>query len=271
MHPFESHKSLHTERLGKMLDGSEREKGPKAQHEQIEHAKRGGAMHADNKMHGEKAKHRLDKYKKGGKVKGKTHININVMPQAGGAGGPPSGPPTLPPGLAAAAMAPHQPMGPPPGAGPGGPPPGMPPGGPPPGMMHKRGGVAYKKGGSVKRAEGGRFPASDSAKALGEAYKIEPWYGPQAQSARDAAGKAFVSSTKKAHGGSVKAESERRGTKVQHAGQNDKKDIDRPPVITRKDGGRLFSEHAKMKDIKKENGGNGGLGRLAKARMYGGK
>lgn len=145
-HPFEVHKSLPTDRIGRMLAGSARPSGPKAGHEQLSEVRKAGGQ-TENQMHGGKAKSRLDKFKKGGKVKGKTNIHINVMPQGGAGGPPPGGPPTLPPGLAAAAMAP-KPMMPPPGAM-AGPPPGA--GGPPPGMMpHKAGGrTGYKAGGKI--------------------------------------------------------------------------------------------------------------------------
>lgn len=68
--------------------------------------------------------------------------------------------------------------------------------------------VTFWAGGGVKkRAEGGnvKYPASDSAKALGDAYAIKPWYGPEAQSARAGAGKDFVASTKRAKGGRVES------------------------------------------------------------------
>lgn len=210
-HPYASHKSLHTERLGKMLGGNKPETGPKATHsDQMSAAK---SVKSEMSMHGGPAK-----LKSGGRAKGKTNININVMPAAPDAG--PAMPPTLPPGLAALGAAPKPPMAPPPGPPMGGPPPGMPPGGGAPMMAHKVGGRAYKNGGSVKD---------------GPAWK----------------------------------EGLRNGTKVQHAGQNDKKDINRPPVITRKDGGRMFSEGVKMKDIK--NAAGGGKGRLQKIGLYGGK
>lgn len=85
-----------------------------------------------------RGKPRLDRvgYKKGGRVKGTTNVNVIIAPQGGApAGGPP---PMPPPGA----------MPPPPpgmGAGPGGPP--MPPPGP---MPRKNGGrVAYASGGKV--------------------------------------------------------------------------------------------------------------------------
>ena len=91
---------------------------------------------------------------KGGKTKGKTNININVMPHHPGMGGPMGGPvpmggapmppPPPPPGPP---MGGPPPMGPPPGGPMGGPP--MPPPGMPP-MPRKSGGRAGKDlGGSL--------------------------------------------------------------------------------------------------------------------------
>lgn len=60
------------------------------------------------------------------------------------------------------------------------------------------------------------------------------------------------------------------GTKVQHAGQNDAKDINRPPVITKASGGKVgFGEKMKFKTI--DDGAGGGLGRLEKIKAYGAK
>lgn len=107
-------------------------------------------------VEGESAAPRMDKsprrskYAKGGKVKGKTIVNINVgQPQGQGqqvpvpipvpAGGPPPGAQAMPP-------KPPMMMAPPPQGGPGmggppmPPPQGMPPGMPPPMMGRKRGG-----------------------------------------------------------------------------------------------------------------------------------
>lgn len=260
-HPYGSHKSLHTERLGKIMGGSEREKGPKAKHEHLAAAKRGGAMKGEMSMHGSKAKH-ADRYKKGGRVKGKTHININVMPQSAGA--PAGGPPTMPAGLGAAMpppVMPKPPMAPPPGAAPGGAP-GMPPGGPAmPPMMHKRGGAAYKKGGAVSDEKQDK---RDMAVAV---HKHEKHMHKGEKE------------TKLKHGGRAGPawmEGLRNGTKTQHAKQGrgvtqDSGDTNRKPVITKKDGGsvRNFSEHVKMKDIK--NAAGGGLGRLEKIALYGKK
>ena len=94
---------------------------------------------------------------KGGKTKGKTNININVMPHHPGMAGPmggPMGPPPMggapmppPPPPAGPPMGGPPPMGPPPGGPMGGPP--MPPPGMPP-MPRKSGGRAGKDlGGSL--------------------------------------------------------------------------------------------------------------------------
>lgn len=104
------------------------------------------------KIDGKHAAPRLDKFARGGKVKGKgaTNVNVIIAPQGGGAGAG-----------AGAAMMPKPPlpaMPPPPMAGPPGMPPGAGAGGPPmpPGMMpHARGGRAnYAKGGKVKSGNG---------------------------------------------------------------------------------------------------------------------
>lgn len=243
MHPYHSKTALHMERVSRMLDGAEREKGPKAKHEQERevYARGGQTANEHGDVHGGKAKSRLDKYKKGGKVKGKTNIHINVMPQGGAGGPPPGGPPTLPPGLAAAAMAPKPPMGPPPGAMPGGPPPGA--GGPPPGMMpHKAGGrTGYKDGGSVNG-------------------------GPLEK--RKAGGK--INGIRKA-GAPAWAEGLKKGTKVQHAVQGDgitqdKGDTNRKNAITRKAGGKVsdFSQNLNKipsREASKDFGNSGAKGK----------
>lgn len=246
-HPYSGHKSLHTDRLSKMLGGMKREAGAKATHsEQLNAAKGASGRMA---MHGEKAKS-AKKYARGGRTKGKTNININVMPAAPEAA--PAMPPTLPAGMGAV-PAPKPPMPPPPGPMAGGMPPGLLPGMPPgagPMMPHKSGGRAYKKGGAVSAASIAANAVHKHEKHLHKGEK----------------------ETKFKRGGGIKdgptwKEGLRNGTKVQHAGQNDAKDINRPPVITKKHGGRLTSEHVKMKNIK--NAAGGGLGRLEKIRMYG--
>ena len=91
---------------------------------------------------------------KGGKTKGKTNININVMPHHPGMGGPMGGPAPMggapmppPPPPPGPPMGGPPPMGPPPGGPMGGPP--MPPPGMPP-MPRKSGGRAGKDlGGSL--------------------------------------------------------------------------------------------------------------------------
>ncbi len=90
--------------------------------------------------------------------KGATTVNIVVQPNAAP---PPGAPPMGPPPMGAAPPPPPRPppmppmAGPPPPGGPGGPMP-MPPGaGPSMGPMHKGGRVGFKKGGAVKRADGG--------------------------------------------------------------------------------------------------------------------
>lgn len=113
-------------------------------------------------------------HKKGGKAKGKTHININVMPQAGGPAMPPLGmvkpamPPIMPPRPPIA-----PPMAPPAGGmpmGAGAPP--IPPAfaaaGAPRPMMRKSGGRTIHV---IKHAAGGGLGRLEKVKAYGEAQK----------------------------------------------------------------------------------------------------
>jgi hypothetical protein len=147
--------------------------GRKRAHEMKKHFKSGGAVRKkadggaalstkadednDDKellAEGKKSGGRLDKYKRGGKVKGKGHTNVNVIvaphgphPAAGAAPAVPPGPPQLPGG-----------GGPPPPMPMGGPPPGggLPPGlGKPPGMMNRGGKVKkFAKGGKIGMTAG---------------------------------------------------------------------------------------------------------------------
>lgn len=148
------------------------------------------AEHHDSKVAGKKGPKR---YARGGKVKHGHQTNIAiVVPHRPGA--TPMNPP-----MAGQPAGPPVPMGGPAPSPMGAPPPGMPPGMP-----------MRKHGGRVKRrADGGevKYPASDAAKGLADAYGKQPWYGSEAQDARSAAGKAFVASTKKAKGGSIDGES----------------------------------------------------------------
>jgi hypothetical protein len=114
--------------------------------------RKGGAVHktdgkADKKMfakkfepklkaEGDKPKARLDKFARGGKVKGKSATTVNVIVAPKGAGDQAAMPP---PDMGPAMPPPPSPPTPPAGAG--GPPPGMP--------MRKNGGAAYAKGGKV--------------------------------------------------------------------------------------------------------------------------
>lgn len=237
-HPYASHKTLHTERVSKMLGGYAKELGgPKANRDY--EPKNPMLKHGEAAMPGAKTKIRGDKFARGGKVKGKTNININIAPpaDAGAAMPNPAVAPAAPP-MAAMAPPPMAPAGPPPGAMP-------PPGMHPPGA--NRGG-RFARGGKVKD---------------GSAFK----------------------------------EGIKNGTKVSHSKQGDgvtqkKGDMHRPPVITKKEGGRIkdfsqdidkikmpkkdfstparkpdrdFSEHVHMETV--EHAAGGGKGRLEKNHM----
>lgn len=82
------------------------------------------------KIEGRAAGGRIDKYARGGKVAGRTNVNVIVAPQGGGGLAGPGTPPI--------------PVAPPPAAPPALPMQGM------PGMPQRRGGRAYASGGSVK-------------------------------------------------------------------------------------------------------------------------
>jgi len=116
-------------------------------------------------------------HKKGGKTKGKTHININVMPQSAAPMPMPMGGPMMPP--------PRPPMAPPMAPPAGGPPMGAPPmggggpqippaflgggaGGPPRPMMRKSGGRTTHV---IKHAAGGGLGRLEKIKAYGEPQK----------------------------------------------------------------------------------------------------
>ncbi len=108
---------------------------------------------------GERGVHHLGKRARGGHADGKggKHVtNVIIAPQGGGAGGGMR--PAMPPGQPMAAPRPAMPpAGPPPGAG--GPPMGPPPGGQPMGMRPPG---AMKRGGGVKRADGGSAEDCDT-------------------------------------------------------------------------------------------------------------
>ncbi len=218
-HPMNEHRAHHHEKervnhiAGKSAGGAKcYARGGKVHEDEAEDRQlikkevKGSAL----KHEGKKPKMRADKAMrraKGGKVHGKGHskTNVNVIvapggnkpPMAGLGGGmpPQMASPPMPPKPPMAA--PSQPPAPAPAMGAPNPLGGMPP--------RRTGGRAYKRGGKIKRADGGetKYPASESAKKLADAYQIQPWYGPEAQSARSQAGKEFVESTKKARGGKV--------------------------------------------------------------------
>ena len=151
-HPFAEHRQSKVERsrVDKITDGYDHPDAPQDKALVRSMVKAKALRARGGKIDGKHAAPRLDKYARGGKVKGKgsTNVNVIIAPQGGGAGA----------GAGAAVMPkpPMPAMPPPPMAGP----PGMPPGagGPPmpPGMMpHSRGGRAnYAKGGKVKSGNG---------------------------------------------------------------------------------------------------------------------
>lgn len=207
---------------------------------------------AGGHVHGKKGKHRMDRKRasggrappppppkddpyeeranitrraKGGKVKGKTVINIMVG--KGGDDKPPM--PMMPP------PPPHPmmpPPGPPPGAG--APPPGGPPGMPPPGMGPPGPPMMRKRGGSVKHAAASPMQGKGmkQAKVIGRA------------SARDEAAPPGPTGVGDKMPGQPPSweQSEKFKTKVQHTdGKTDGPDIGRGKPITYKRGGAVNS------------------------------
>jgi hypothetical protein len=129
--------------------------------------------HADQKHAGkanEKAVERSGAFAKGGRVKGKTTVNVIVAPQGGG--GQPPAPPMMPPPMPPP-MPPQRPPMPPPGAGapnvnvmPSGAAPMGPAGAPPPGVppgLRARGGRVVRP--KVETAAARKFPKSAPAKS----------------------------------------------------------------------------------------------------------
>lgn len=83
-HPHEEHKTTHLKRVGRMLKGYKRAHGGAVHADEAQDRKlvRKMLKAHDAKMHGEHPKKRADKFARGGRAKGgKTHINVNVMPQ----------------------------------------------------------------------------------------------------------------------------------------------------------------------------------------------
>jgi hypothetical protein len=120
---------------------------------------------------GEKQAERSGAFAKGGRVKGKTTVNVIVAPQGGGQ--PPGPPPMMPPAMPPPMPPPQRPPMPPPGAGApnvnvmpsgaapmgaaGAPPPGVPPG------LRARGGRVVRPG--VETSAARKFPKSAPAKS----------------------------------------------------------------------------------------------------------
>ena len=179
-HPMQEHKAYKVERQRvKHISGAHEDEQQDRnlirrmlnQHEQqemkvegtLKHRKRGGRVDGQRDalaVSGEPARERMDKpaRARGGKVKSKKGVNVNVIVAPQGPGHPPPTPPipaggAAPPPMAGAAPRPPMPMpgvGPGPG-GPGGPggPPMRPPMPPMPMGPRNIGGRAYAKGGGV--------------------------------------------------------------------------------------------------------------------------
>lgn len=137
MHEHRQHKVEHA-RVHKLTHGMARHPDVKEDVALVKKMVKPGAL----KMHGKKGKARLDKYARGGGVKGKgkTQVNINIQtgekpPMAGimpRPVAPPMGPPPMPPQMAAGAPPVPPPMA---NAAP---------------MVRAHGGRAFKRGGAVK-------------------------------------------------------------------------------------------------------------------------
>lgn len=243
------------------ITGGKNGNGPAASHPSGVKRAAGGAVKAKMRADGGPVSARADKAPRrasGGGVKGKnTTVNVIISPQKGEQAPPPMAamPPPPPP------MPPKPPMA-PPAPAPMGPIPGL--GGMPPPMPHANGGRAYKKGGAVKRANGGTVP---TPKPRPEGKEPQP-------------GDLYTSEgvkrleRQRAAGGPVNA-ADQKGktgigdrTPVQHSGnKSDSQNIGRGPVVTRATGGPIYSDGKKGKQMAwlKGVGAGGGEGRLKKA------
>ena len=251
-HPYQNLRQSKVERsrVDKITDGYDHPDAPQDKALVRTMVKAKALRARGGKIDGKHAAPRLDKYARGGKVKGKgsTNVNVIIAPQGGGAGA----------GAGAAVMPkpPMPAMPPPPMAGPPGAPPGA--GGPPmpPGMMpHARGGRAYATGGKVKsgRANGGPTPiTSDMAAMKAQLQKAgpppraplvnQPTYQPDPRvdynKYRDYAKGGKV----KSGNGPAWAEGLKNGTQVQHTdGKDDQDGLGRGKPITYAKGGGVTS------------------------------
>ena len=192
---------------------------------------------------------------KGGKTKGKTNININVMPHGQGMAGPMGGPMGHPPMGGAPMPPPPPPPGPPMGGPPPmGPPPGGPMGGPPmpppgmPPMPRKSGGRAGKDlGGSLTGGPSGSQGMGGLSPQILNALKNAD----MAQKAPAIAGGGFTPQQLQA---------------LANLRTNPQADLTGAgALIGRKHGGRTMAKTEHVID----HAAGGGLGRLEKIKAYG--
>lgn len=256
-HPMNEHRShkVQKNRVGHITGGmaSGKEKSPDTPRRAA-----GGAVKAPMRADGGPVRARADKVNraKGGGVGKSTTVNVIVSPQKGEQGPPPISalppPPPMPPKPPMAPPAPA-PMGPPP-AGLGG----MPP------MPHAHGGRAYKKGGAVKRADGGKVPLP-KPRPEGAAPQPSDMYSGEGVKRLE---------RQRASGGPVNAAAQKGKTgigdrtPIQHSGnKSDGQNIGRGPVLTRATGGPIYADGKKGKQMAwlKGVGAGGGEGRLKKA------
>lgn len=184
-HPYNSHREQQVahRRVDTILSGSPSgAKKHMANHAYSQITSKSAAVRDDD-IGGSRASNRFARGGKVGKHGGKgNHTAVNIVIPGGGAKPPmPMGPPGGPPPGGPPMMAPHPPMGGPPGMPPGGPPPGMPPGGPPPGMPMRAAGGRIRNAGMEKAmveksasrakknsyASGGGLPTAGMATGVG--------------------------------------------------------------------------------------------------------
>lgn len=276
MHPFAAHRQgiVERSRVGKILAGDKSADKSMIQKAMSQHEARIGEpkMKARGGPIGGKMSHgRLDKPHRasGGRVKAPVEVNVVVAPSK-----------DKMPGLGMGALPPAPVPAPGPVGAPGGAPagPGLPPGMPPPPMMRKR-------GGRVKRAEGGlveRIIRDTGSKKLANRMGGDPpWQSLYSKRNSDAVredmrndmerSQNVSDSVPRKRGGrvgkltSAKAEGMKNGTPVQNdpSGKIEKPDdFTTWPPITKAKGGRVSPMSA---------GAASGEGRLEKADWYAGR